>query len=355
MMPFGAMVRPGGALSAAEAQQLARYAAMQAGSGAGGTSRRRPEQPSDPYDASWMHPSGPRDHPLVRAAAAGQHQHSLAADARCDDGVDVAALVSRRTAWSRVYRDVWRSGMDRDQAALMWRLLHKGLPCGALRLYTVPPAGDDRAAALMACCCQAGCCAGVDPAAASTSAGVGAPAAPPLETLSHLFWGCPSVAPAVDWLWDLWRQVAGAPPPKSEGVLLLGAWQPVQRVHRRLWLLLRAAYISAVWGLSHRRRAAGQQFDARAVVQVVRARLAAAIRVDYVTASSDLPAAAGLGARWFRTRRNQMSSLLEFKEVWCAGGVLADAVDDGSGGTSLALHIPSFLEAAALAGGTAGG
>jgi hypothetical protein len=91
------------------------------------------------------------------------------------------------------------------------------------------------------------------------------------------------------------------------------------------------------------------------VVQVVRARLAAAIRVDYVTASSDLPAAAGLGARWFRTRRNQMSSLLEFKEVWCAGGVLADAVDDGSGGTSLALHIPSFLEAAALAGGTAGG
>ena len=224
----------------------------------------------------------------------------------------------------------------------MWRLVHGGLPLGAARLWAVPAVGDpQRHAALLGSCCQAAACVAVSAGAPSTSSAPPPAALPPLETAAHLFWECPSVAVAVDWLWNIWHKVGGYSPPRAAATLLLGEWQPRQRGLKRLWLHLRAALLYAVWRLRLERRSSGRQFDARQVVELARASLQGTIRLHFAMATQDLPRAAGLPVEWFRSRLSATHSLKAFMGSWCAGNVLAH-VDFLQAELGVCVHVPPF-------------
>jgi hypothetical protein len=68
-----------------------------------------------------------------------------------------------------------------------------------------------------------------------------------LETLSHAFPDCPAVAPALDWLLQLYAALTGQPPPPRDPLVILGAadwiWHPAQGLHCDLWTLLRITYL----------------------------------------------------------------------------------------------------------------
>lgn len=222
----------------------------------------------------------------------------------------------------------------------MWRLVHGGLPLGASRLWAVPAVGDpQRWAALLDSCCQATACVALTAAGPSTSSAPPTAALPPLETATHLFWECPSVSPAVDWLWDVWSKVEGTAPPKQPATLLLGAWQPKNRGLRRLWVHLRTALLYAVWRLRLERRRSGRQFDARHVVELARGSLRGTIRLHFAMATQDLPRAAGLPAGWFRGRSSARHSLKVFMGSWCAGNVLAH-IDFLQADLGVCVHVP---------------
>ena len=332
-----------------EAQQVQRLQRLLGGSIAGGGQRRTrtagPEA-EGMYDALWMHESPPRAHPRVRAAAALQaaaEATAAAAAVREDDAADWVAMSTQPRPWGPLYAALWAAGLGREEAHFAWRLLHAGIACGASALHSVPAAGPARAEALAACMCSAAVCAApvAVGGAASTSAAVQAPDGH-LETLTHAFWACPAVQPAVRWLWWLWQRIAGSAPPWTPATLVVGKWQPDTAQRRRMWLHLRIALLWATWNQRQRRRRTGQQFDASAVVALARVRLEATIRADYMAATMDLPAVAGLAQQWFRGRRRGLQGEAEFVAAWCAGGVLARVVDGG-----LVVCIPTYAEAAA--------
>lgn len=228
----------------------------------------------------------------------------------------------------------------------MWRLVHGGLPLGGALLWAVPARGDpQRQAALLDCCCQATACAALSAAAPSTSTAPPPNAFPPLETATHLFWECPAVSAAVDWLWGVWGKVEGSTPPKEPATLLLGAWQPRRRDLKRLWMHLRAALLFAVWRLRLERRRSGRQFDARQVVELTRASLRGTVLLHFAMATQDLPRAAGLPAAWFRGRASATHSLKVFMGSWCAGNVLAH-IDYLQADLQVCVHVPSFTPGA---------
>lgn len=332
------------AFAAAGQRQQQRFQALVQGAGAGGLSRLRSEvsEEDSRYDALWMHPSQPRQHPLQRAAQRAAGVHASAAVARHDDTVDTVAVVRDSGPCRRLFAVLWGSGLARPEATFMWRLVHGGLPLGAARLWAIPAVGDpQRHAALLDSCCRATACVAVSAGAPSTSAAPPPAAFPPLETAAHLFWECPSVTAAVDWLWGVWSKVGGSPPPRAAATLLLGEWQPRQRGLKRLWLHLRSAILYAVWRLRLERRSSGRQFDGRQVVELARASLQGTIRLHFTMATQDLPRAAGLPAAWFRGRLSATHSLKVFMGSWCAGNVLAH-VDFLQAELGVCVHVPPF-------------
>jgi hypothetical protein len=342
---WGASGDPAAAFTQAEGQVQQRFQGMQQGAGPGGTRRQREATTEEAYDALWMHPSQPREGPLQRAQQRGAASQQVAAAARRDDRIDVAALAAEPDLCKGLFRQLWCCGLDRSQVMFMWRLLHGGLPYGAARLGMVPPQGaEGRHEALMDSCCQAPECAPSPGGGASTSTAPPPTVFPPLETATHLFWECPVVAPAVGWLWDVWEGIVGVPVPRAPATLLLGAWQPQGKGRKRLWLQLRAAFLWSVWRLRCERRCTGGGYSAAAVVALTRSTLERAVKLDFAVATQDLPQAAGLARAWFRGRQlGAMDSLPEFMRSWCAGEVIAH-IDFMQPALTLRVHIPSFTQ-----------
>lgn len=313
-----------------------------AGQRAGGARRSHAAMEPD-FSASWMSPSPSRLLPLDRAAAGHQAEQQAAAARRDSDGHDAVALVPRQREWGRAYALLWDASLSREQSHFAWRLLHLGLLCGAAALPGVPAdAGLD---GVLSCCCGAAACSGARPGLEATGPSASASRSQPqLENYTHMFWACPAVSAAVRWLWGVWRAISGGEPPWAASTLLLGTWQPATAAQQRLWQHLRVGLLHAVWQLRQRRWRTGQQHDAAAVVALTCATLETAIRADFAAATSDLPASAGLGPEWFRSRVRGVATLSAFTAMWGQGGVLASV----SGGGQLVVSIPRALPPVSL-------
>lgn len=312
---------------------------------AAGPSRRRPREEDllPLYDAVWMHPSAPRLHPLERAAAAAQPPASgPAADSRQSDCVDEARPAAERMPWQPAYKALWDARLPRPLRYFGWQLLHGALPCGAARAPFAPPLAGE-GGLLQQCLCSAAGCACSEVAALAPQ--------PALETYTHMFWSCPMVAPAVAWLWDLWRRISGSAPPLEPAMLIVGdhtQWQPVQPALASLWQHLRLTFLSAVWAQRCRRQLSGTAFAAEAVVAATAAALQRDMEADWARVSCDIRDNAGVSPNWFAGRDPSMSPM-EFQQRWCHGSVLARvegqaAANQGDG--VLVVCIPRDLPAA---------
>ena len=311
--------------------------------------RRAAESPpgeAGPSMPAWMRVSGPRTHPHLRALASQQARAQGgppgALPTPVDDSADACLLSRQRQPWRRFWSDLWAARLDREQLHFAWRLTHRSLPVGASRISTALHVGDP--ARIADCFCCAGTCGGQGVNTLAHQDGLmedpGGAALLPLETYTHLFWECPTVRPAVLWLWRVWELITGQPPPLEPLVLLAGdsrVWTPPTRRRRLLWLRLRVSLLFATWQLRNRRQASGAPFTAAAIIAAARASLRASIRADYLLATQDLPRSSGLGARWFRGSRPP--TLRQFKDLWCEGNVLA-AVLGPPTAPSLVVHIP---------------
>lgn len=261
-----------------------------------------------------------------------------------DDCKDVAALSPTVQPWKGVYQLLWQSGLDRDALHFAWRLLHKGLNLGSLRLPGMIRSGN--ASGIVGCLCPASSCAGQGAQVMNMGilgflVGTHSTHSSPLETHRHAFWECPSVQPAVRWLWEVWRQISGLSPPLHPSVLIVGdpsVWSPHPRL-QLLWLLLRVTFLHTIWRLRHRRGLTNQQYTSAAVVAATCATLERTIRRDFLSATKDLPRQSGMGQRWFRSKRKQLT-LEEFTARWCVGGVLAAVQGHPA---ALVVHIPTHI------------
>ena len=186
--------------------------------------------------------------------------------------------------------------MPREQYGTVYRILHGSLYVGALlcHVHVVP---RDQA------CCTHPACEGV------------------LETLSHAFLLCPAVAPAAEWVCQVFGAVVGcAPPPATARTLLAGVgWVPPRAGH--VWLALRAAFLHTVWQLRCRRSLAGLPLSAPGVCAGVVAAVTTSIRRDWARATKDLVKLSGACPEWFRGRSPALT-LAQFKARWAHRHVL---------------------------------
>ena len=329
--------QPAGSLVAWETRMLQHLANRRYGLGpshAAGVSRAPQGIHANVYDAAWMHPSPARALPIDRARHNSLHAQATAVAARRDDSVDAIAFTTHRKPWAKAYDTLWACGLDREASHFAWRLLHRGLPCGAVRLTHIA----DRPTsfpALHTCLCSSSACTALVAAAAAGAAGPwNAPPVqvhPPLETFTHMFWECPSVQGAVRWLWSVWAAIAGSEPPWAPAVLIIGQWQPSDSELILLWQHLRVVLLHTMWVLRQRRYSTGRQHTSMAIVAAAKAALTKAIQTDFFVATKDLPSAAGLGSVWFRGRGGGGGGdLAAFKRKWCRGDVLAKVVNEES-------------------------
>ena len=304
------------------AAYLSKVAALQRGP-RGRLARSGPALPRvGLYHASWMSPSQPRAHPLVRAAAAAAVPGGVG---RRDDCVDAVLGVVRvaqgqRPPWQPVFTALWSPGLPRHLQFFGWGLVHGAYTCGAWVVAWLPD-GDD--ALLSECGCGAPGCAALSP--------------PPLETYSHVFLECPVVAPAVAWLRDVWQRLAGERPPVDARVWVVGdhrVWVPARRDLRGLWLHLRLAFLWSVWVLRVRRRQTGSGYDATAVVGLVAREVGRAIRQDWFRVRFDARVLVRAPPNSFHGRDARLSGDA-FRRKWCVGAVLAHV-----SGSALAVHVP---------------
>jgi len=287
--------------------------------------RRRPREVTETeplFEAPWFHRPPKRPHVLDRVAA-----RRGAGVARGDDTLDVLLRAAPGTApppWRSRYAALWCARLPRHLSHFGWQLLHDALPCRA-RLVAW---GGGTVAELAAgsACSQTACLAGS-----------GHPAS--LETLEHVFDGCPAVAPVWGWIAGVWAALAGACPSAAPGELLgLGAtpWEPPDPALRDLWLLLRLSVLHSIWVLRSTRdrsRPQGPQFGAAEVAAAVCVEVHSCIRVDWVrsglTAWRPQPPGSAEAAA-------QELALAAFRQRWCRRGTLASVLD-GPRGPSLTL------------------
>ena len=219
---------------------------------------------------------------------------------------------------------MWCARLPRHLSHFGWQLLHDALPC---RARLVAWGGGTVAELAAASACSATACL----------AGSGHPAS--LETLEHVFVGCPAVAPVWGWIAGVWAALAGACPSAAPGDLLgLGAtpWEPPDPALRDLWLLLRLSVLHSIWVLRSTRdrsRPQGPQFGAAEVAAAVCVEVHSCIRVDWVrsglTAWRPQPPGSAEAAA-------QELALAAFCQRWCRRGTLASVLD-GPRGPSLTL------------------
>ena len=252
-----------------------------------------------------------------REAAAGLRQPTF----QCDAADPLAKWGPGRPAWRAAWR-VLQGRRPRPHHIFEWRLLHGGLPCGAVRVSHWASGAAGLAEAV--CCSNVAC-------RRPPTEGESDPRAWRLETVRHVLLDCPAVRPALQWLAGLWRRMEGGEgPPITSRVWLQGdpeAWQP-QREHTELWHTLRIAMLAAAWHLRMERAARGTQFSPGELAARFSAAVHRLVRADWQRAVSDITDMAGTHRSWFPAadRRHAEYDMVAFEAEWCAAGVLAHVV-----------------------------
>jgi hypothetical protein len=290
-------------------------------------SRRRSRQEAGmDQEPAWMRPVRPRlslqERQEERAAQEQEAARQRAVTARqqwrhlvaptAEDAVDTSV------PWATVYRRLRACRAPREHFDLAWRLLHGALMCGGFRAYLMGGAG--RAA----------------PADVGCPHHVGGDQ--PLETLSHLFLECPVAAGLMAWVAGLWALIAGASPPCTAAVLLLGdwqAWRPRQDLEL-LWDRLRLAALYVIWSRRCAARRAGVPGSAAAAVAHLVFVVRRQIRADWLRCQLDAARAVDAGVPWFRGGKLRRLTVEGFRSMWCERDVLCSvAVEQGNGGAGV--------------------
>lgn len=207
--------------------------------------------------------------------------------------------VDCRRVWKSLRMPVLRV-QDRVVAYL---ILHGSLLVKAMQLHCSYNQGFPAA---MACC--------------PTCVAAWAPAQ--LETLTHAFMDCPAVAPALDWLLQVYAALTDQPAPPRHPLVILGdahwIWHPAQGQHSAMWTLLRVTYLGCVWAT---RCAQGQYGGAAAIVEGVITALTDGVQRDWARVVTDVQqgAAGVFPSVWFRGRSPQLEAE-QFQNLWPAVG-----------------------------------
>lgn len=275
-------------------------------------------------DSPAMRKSQPREHPLKRAAERRLEEAAAAAEAE-----ERASQLRRRTAlqvwlpspsdtdraaanpaqpsdfkqaWSRI-RD---SSMPKGQRGIAFRVMHGALACNAFVAFR--RRNDAR---LHSACCQAPQCL----------------AANQMEHLSHLFIGCPSVRPALDWLLSTWHAVSGVQLPAHPSVILAddpAAWPAGNKpppAHHALWNRLRIAYLYYTWIARCSLQTDSPDQHAASIATAIVRNITDQIRGDWLRVTSDIRYSTSVCSSWFRGRDPAME-MEAFEGQWALNGVL---------------------------------
>ena len=172
-------------------------------------------------------------------------------------------------------------------------------------------------------------------------AGVGGPPPLPrtyqLESLSHLFVGCPGIRAAWQWLEGVWNRVqpgAGVNCGDVRVVLLDDGsiWQPPKEL-QQLWTHLRLLMLESIWSV--RCEYGGRPYSSTQVVSRFLAVLQQQIQRDWVRTRGDIRIDSGVPLSWLRGR-SPVLSIQRFVSKWgVAGGGLYVVVD---GALHVSLH-----------------
>ena len=142
--------------------------------------------------------------------------------------LDLADSASPSQPVHTTYKKAWAKLLDptlaRSHRITVWRIMHGSLMVNAFRMRL------DHLLPARAACCQH------PPCTQSRQ----------LETLTHCFLECPAVAPAVDWLLDVWHALSGARPPRTAEVILADLPTANTPMHP-LWTRLRVALLGCIW------------------------------------------------------------------------------------------------------------
>src|SRR5512147_570156 len=337
---------------------------MQAGFAAGSQQRFREEDVAAGVHANWMDPSPPRQHPMQRVAeAAGtrgpvtsqraQQHLTYVSEPAVDDTTDplVRGLQppgEEDLQWVAAYRRASDKRLPKPLRVLGWQVLHAAVPTGAERVHAAR-----NMQSLLGCCCHQPQCwqpqqqqsgqpgqaqqgqppppqqqqqqpalqpGQEDPQQQQQQqqqggqAGVGGPPPLPeqcqLESLSHLFVGCPSVRGAWQWLEGVWDRVqpgAGVDCSDVRVVLLDdgGVWQPPAEL-QHLWTHLRLLMLESVWTV--RCESSGKPYSSAQVVGRFLAVLQQQMRHDWARTQGDIRINSGVPLSWLRGRNPVMSA-----------------------------------------------
>jgi hypothetical protein len=254
------------------------------------------------YDASWMHPSRPRQLPLQRAAQRPPAPTDVGRAARAVGLVTDADPLQVKEGQA-TFKPVWRrlfagNLLPREAVSLAWRVMHGQLYCGAFWGRIRPDLG------LQAACCKSPLCV------------------TQLETLTHMFVGCPCVSPACDWLLDVWHAISGVRPPRDARVIVADddrVWHPEAPL-APVWQVLRVLYLHAVWRCCVRRRIVQQPFTAASVVAMVVRDVHRVLRYVWARTVNGTVMLSGAVQSSAVSKAVRVS---KFKEAWCRHGVLA--------------------------------
>ncbi len=342
--PDGAM--DGRAVESLEERQQAVFVQKSGDRRAAGTRGAQPHPASLGQAPRWLSllPPPTRAHVAERVrsreAAAGQRRTAL----QCDTADPLKPWGVGRPAWRAAWR-VLQGHRPRPQRIFEWRLLHGGLPCGAVRVSHWASGAAGLAEAV--CCSNAACRRPPTEGESETRAWR-------LETVRHALLDCPAVRPALQWLAELWARIeGGAGPPIISRVWLQGdleAWRP-QRDHVRLWHALRIAMLTSAWHLRLERAARGTQFTPVQLAARFTAAVHRLVRADWRRATSDTTEMAGAHQSWFpaAARRRSEYGVVAFETEWCASGVFAHVVHGPRGQQprlELRLDCPAIEEVA---------
>lgn len=249
--------------------------------------------------------------PLVVQQRRQQPQHALtqAPVARVAAGVAVADVVA--AFWNRL----WHAPVSNNVKVFAYRLAHAGLPCAAMKAFK---RGNGVASAFCALC----------PAG-------GPRRSRPLETYTHLFLDCPAYRPAVEWLLDLWRVVAGHRPPMDAAVIIaddLQGWPHAPTgPEAALWSALRMTVLYSIWWA--RMSADAHQQSAAAVVRSAIALLRGEMRLQFNRRVLEASLSSSVPVELLRVRA-PVAGRSAFDEIWAGSGLCRVVTDGAPGGGS---------------------
>jgi len=155
------------------------------------------------------------------------------------------------------------------------------------------------------------------------------------EDISHAFLQCPAVAPAIDWLLQVWQRLSNSAstPPRTAAVLLAddgNAWPPDIRPQGgalALWTRLRVCVIGALWQVRCLRGEVTIRHESlahRAISLAVDA-LTEAIKRDWARTQGDLREldSGNFCSAWWRGRDTQLKMAF-FHKTWTRPAFFCD-------------------------------